>query len=149
MARKTTTNMTVILSARRVTRRLERINDQLLAPAGLNPREFAILAYLYKARLDSRPGALKSALAEFTSMPLSAVSRYVDSLERQGWVALSPRTADRKKRHIAITANGCARFQRAVPFWYRAQERIRNALGIEAAAALDRILELTSTRLRK
>jgi DNA-binding MarR family transcriptional regulator len=149
MARDTTPSVSVVLSARRLTRRLESINDQSLVPVGLKLREFAILAYLYKVRLDGGEGALKTTLADFTSIPYSSVSRYVESLRTQGWLAYRLRTADRKRLYVAITTKGCAQFRRALPFWYRAQELIRSSLGNEAASALDRVLHLTSTRLKE
>ena len=135
--------------ARRATRELTRIYDQALIPVELNINQFGLLVYLYWAKLEGRPSQSIGALAELTGLSPSTLPRELKSLGARGWITSVADAADRRKRLVSITPRGCSRLRRAIPFWRRAQMRIRDALGVDNAVALNGMLDRTSMKLKK
>ena len=135
--------------ARRATRELTRIYDQALIPVELNINQFGLLVYLYWAKLEGRPSQSIGALAELTGLSPSTLPRELKSLGARGWITSVADAADRRKRLVSITPRGCSRLRRAIPFWRRAQTRIRDALGVDNAVALNGMLDRTSMKLKK
>jgi DNA-binding MarR family transcriptional regulator len=136
-------------NAPRATRELTRIYDQALFPVGLNINQFGLLAYLYGAKLNGRPSQSIAALSEFTSLSSSTLPRELKLLKDRGWLTSVPDVADRRKRLISITGRGRSQLRRAIPFWRRAQTRIREVLGVNNAVGLIDVLDHTSTKLKK
>ena len=135
--------------AQRATRELTRIYDQALIPVELNINQFGLLVYLYWAKLEGRPSQSIGALAELTGLSPSTLPRELKSLGARGWITSVADAADRRKRVVSITARGCSRLRRAIPFWRRAETRIRDALGVDNAVALNGMLDLASMKLKK
>jgi len=135
--------------AQRATRELTRIYDQALIPVELNINQFGLLVYLYWAKLEGRPSQSIGALAELTGLSPSTLPRELKSLGARGWITSVADAADRRKRLVSITPRGCSRLRRAIPFWRRAQMRIRDALGVDNAVALNGMLDRTSMKLKK
>jgi len=135
--------------AQRATRELTRIYDQALIPVELNINQFGLLVYLYWAKLEGRPSQSIGALAELTGLSPSTLPRELKSLGARGWITSVADAADRRKRLVSITPRGCSRLRRAIPFWRRAQTRIRDALGVDNAVALNGMLDRTSMKLKK
>ena len=135
--------------ARRATRELTRIYDQALIPVELNINQFGLLVYLYWAKLEGRPSQSIGALAELTGLSPSTLPRELKSLGARGWITSVADAADRRKRLVSITPRGCSRLRRAIPFWRGAQTRIRDALGVDNAVALNGMLDLASMKLKK
>jgi DNA-binding MarR family transcriptional regulator len=133
--------------AQRATRELTRIYDQALIPVELNINQFGLLVYLYWAKLEGRPSQSIGALAELTGLSPSTLPRELKSLGARGWITSVADAADRRKRLVSITPRGCSRLRRAIPFWRRAQTRIRDALGVDNAVALNGMLDRTSMKL--
>ena len=134
-------------NAHRVTRQLAKIYREALRPAALNINQFGLLAYLYGAKLEGRASVSIGALAEFTGLDPSALSRQLRPLTMRGWAAAD--ATDRRKCAVSITPKGQAQVRRAVPLWRGAQMRIRHMLGVETALTLNDVLDRTSTRLGK
>lgn len=135
--------------ATRATREVTRIYNDALTPVELNINQFGLLAYLYGAKLDGRPSQRLRALAEFTALHPSTVRRELKSLTERGWITSVVNVGDQRRALLSITSRGCAQLRRAVPFWRRAQTRIRDALGAENAVELNDLLDRTSTKLKK
>ena len=137
------------VSARRTTHQLTKIYDEALKPTGLTITQFGLLAFLYGATLDGKTWLSRHALAEFTGIHSSSLSRHQKLLRARGWVTCIAGAADRRKHTVSITTKGRVRLQRAVPFWRLAQAQTRDLLGVETNEALSMILSLTFARLKK
>ena len=136
-------------NASRATRELTRLYNDTLTPVELNINQLGLLAYLYGVKLDGRPSQRLRALAEFTALHPSIVRRELKWLKERGWIAAVVNGTDQRRRLVSITSKGCAQLRRAVPFWRRAQTRIRGVLGAENAVELNDLLNRTSTKLKK
>ena len=133
----------------RTSRELTHIYNDVLTPVELNINQFGLLAYLYDAKLNGGPSRSLRALAEFTALYRSTLTRELKPLMERGWITATADVADRRKRVVSITPRGCTQLRKAVPFWRQAQTRIRNTLGAENALALNDLLDRTSTKLKK
>jgi len=137
------------LRARRTTRQLTQIYDRALEPAGLTVNQFGLLAKLYGAALFGKKSLSIGALADLLGMHPTTLNRDLKPLAAQDLVAEAAHPADRRVRAVAITGKGRAKLRRAATFWRQAQRQIDAALGAEAMAALNELLDLTSAKLTK
>jgi DNA-binding MarR family transcriptional regulator len=149
MAGEARIRRSVGFSARRATHQLTKIYSEALKPTGLTVGQFGLLAYLYGGTRDGVMWFSRRALAEFTGIHPSSLSRHLKLLRGRGWVTCISDASDRRRRFVSITAKGRARLQRAVPFWRRAQAQTRDELGDETMRALARVLDLTSAKLKR
>jgi DNA-binding MarR family transcriptional regulator len=120
---------------RRSSRRLMRLYDEALAPAGLTVAQFAAMRAI--DRLDS-PSLTR--LAEATAVERSAMWRTLQPLAAAGLVTMGG-TA-RKATAIHLTQAGLQRLEAAAPHWQAVQARINGLLGEDAKAlfaALDKL----------
>jgi DNA-binding MarR family transcriptional regulator len=128
------------LRLRKASRRVTQIYDQCLEPFGLTVTQYGVLGHL--ATFD---GSSIGALAEKLAMDPTTLTRNLQPLQRQGFVAVKPDRRDRRARCLHLTTSGRRAFERAKPGWARAQGHIEQVLGdIETPAlnaALDRVLE--------
>jgi len=75
----------------------------LLAPHGLTPQQFALLAFLWKEDLLSQ-----AELSEKTGIDRTTLSGLIDRLEKQQLVVRQPHPDDRRACQIALTMAGRA-----------------------------------------
>lgn len=73
----------------------------LLAPYGVTPPQFALLAFLWK-----RDGLSQTELAEKTEIDRTTLSGLIDRLQKQGLVTRSPHPGDRRAYLVKLTAAG-------------------------------------------
>lgn len=139
----------IVLKALQATHQLTKIYDEALKPAGLTSNQFSSLTYLYGAKLDGTGPLSMAALAEFVGVAPSALRRQLGPLLKREWITSAADMTDRRRRAITITTTGCSGLRMAVPFWRCARTRIREALGIDEAHALNDILDRISTKLKK
>jgi DNA-binding MarR family transcriptional regulator len=118
---------------RKATRRLTQLYDDALERCGLRSTQFAILA-----ELDFKPGAppTMAELARLMVMDRSALGHNLQPLLRDGLVVLKESAEDRRRRHVALTAQGRAKMKVAVKLWNEAEERFRAVFGASRAAKL-------------
>ena len=109
-------------SARQLARMLTRVYDQQLRSAGLEAAQFALLS-----TLDSDGPCTQTILGRHHGLDKTTVSRNLNLLKRNGWVARLP-TLDRRERRIGLTAAGRARLQDARPYWQKAQRSVQQAM---------------------
>jgi DNA-binding MarR family transcriptional regulator len=133
---------------RRITRRVTQLYDRYLEPAGLTVNRFGLLAHLYGASLRGERLAI-STLAERVGMDPTTLNRSLKPLESAGFVTNGSDPADQRVRAVLITAQGIAKLSEALPQWRKAQVHIDAALGIDAAVALNGLLELSYAKLSK
>jgi DNA-binding MarR family transcriptional regulator len=123
-------------------RAVTRIYAQELRPLGVRRGQFSILAAL--ARLGDAP---VTELAERLVLDRTTLTRHLAALTRNGWVTLTPDPGDRRRRRVALTTEGRARFGLARDAWRRAQERVLAACGPTEILALEQRLRALRQRV--
>ena len=97
--------------------------DEALRPTGLRATQFAVLAAV------GADGSVSiTALAQLLGMDRSTLSRNLGPLEKAGLVKVGSE-GWRRSRTLDITRKGRALFEKAVPFWEKAQDSLRRKLG--------------------
>ena len=117
-------------NARRIAGILTDYYNAALAPCGLNTAQFCLLRNL--ERLGS--GNL-TVWAEKTGIERTTMVRDAKVLEAKELI----KRLDGRGKIYALSENGKNTLLQAVPLWETAQERVRDILGQEDAAALLRI----------
>lgn len=117
---------------RRATRALTQLYDDLMAPSGLRVTQFSLLR-----TLDRLGPQRITALAAATLLDRTALSRTLDPLVEQGFVAVLP-GRDARTREASLTRAGAAALRVAEPHWKRAQAAVAKRLG---PAKLDALIE--------
>jgi DNA-binding MarR family transcriptional regulator len=125
---------------RMAARRVSRIYDRHLAPAGLGIAQFGLLA-----TVATNDGASVTALASLLEMERTTLTRNLQPLEREGLLRVDA-GVDQRTRAVRITEAGRAVLQKAKPLWLDAQKSIRNSLG---EANLTDLLEALGVTLQK
>jgi len=124
---ETTCNCAAI---RQAARRITRLYDQALAPAGLRITQYPILSWL-----ATTGPATMSVLAERMVMDRATLGHNLRPLEAQGLVTLTA-GEDRRSRMVALTDAGRRKMTEARPGWKAAQNRFEAVFGAEDSAAL-------------
>lgn len=115
---------------RQAARRVTRLYDQALAPAGLRITQYPILSWL------SAVGPMTmNVLAGRMVMDRATLGHNLRPLEAQGLVTMR-RGEDRRSRIVALTETGARRLAEARPAWREAQKTFEAAFGADDAAAL-------------
>lgn len=94
----------------RAERQHARNATALLAPLGLHHREFRLMAILANSQ-----GLTVGELAEQAVLERPTVSKMIDRLAAEGWVRRVEHPIDRRRTPLALTAEGQARLDAAVP----------------------------------
>ena len=115
---------------RQAARRVTRLYDQALAPAGLRITQYPILAWL--AATGPAP---MGALAERMVMDRATLGHNLRPLEAEGLVTMSVGT-DRRSRLVSLTPAGRQKLAEAKPLWRAAQKAFETKFGADEAAAL-------------
>jgi DNA-binding MarR family transcriptional regulator len=103
------------LKAQRAARALARRFDAAFKPLGLTNGQFSLMMAL------NRPAPPTiGELAPFLAMDRTSLTAMLKPLERRDLVRIEPDAKDRRARRVAITADGVALLERALPIW-RAQ----------------------------
>ena len=108
---------------RKASRLVTQFYDAALAPAGLRATQFTLLATLSK-----RGGLPHSKLADALVMDRTTLTRNLKPLVDRGLIEVGA-GADQRVRHIALTDEGQAVLEAALPHWRRAQARLVERLG--------------------
>ncbi|MFC0849979.1 MULTISPECIES: MarR family winged helix-turn-helix transcriptional regulator [Streptomyces] len=133
--------MAVIGRLKRLSRLIEAELRRTFAEHGLDPASFDVLATL---RRSAPPHLLTPAELMRSAMVTSgAVSQRLDRLEARGLVTRSPSPTDGRVVEVALTAEGRALVDRALPDHLATEERLLAALGTDRRDALaDTLREL-------
>ncbi|GHH66726.1 MarR family transcriptional regulator [Kitasatospora indigofera] len=114
--------MAVIGRLKRLTRLIEADLRRTFAEHGLDPASFDVLATL---RRSGPPYRLTPAELMRTSMVTSgAVTQRLDRLEARGLVARTPSESDGRVVHVALTADGHALIDQALPDHVATEHRL-------------------------
>lgn len=131
---KTISETCAMQALRGAARQATRLYERALAPVGLTASQFTTLVALWRLG-EAGPSALAEViLADRTTMP-----RLLAPLERRGLVEGRPSDEDRRLRLMALTSEGRALLEEAVPLWEAAQAEAAATLGKEWAALAERL----------
>jgi DNA-binding MarR family transcriptional regulator len=125
---------------RQATRRVTRLYDDALAPAGLGVNQFSILGRLSLVG----PSTIQD-LARLLVMDRSTLGHLLRPLEKRGFVKLEVSEQDRRSRMVALTQAGEAAVAKARPRWAAAQRRFESTFGKEAALEFRTVLKEIAT----
>jgi DNA-binding MarR family transcriptional regulator len=133
------------LALRQAARHVTQFYYQQLAPTGLRTTQFSILAKL------KRLGPMTiNALARELVMDRTTLGRTMLPLERDGLIAISDGTLDRRSKELAVTKAGAERLYRAAKLWVEAQKEFEARFDAGRAADLRGVLsEVVACDLEK
>ena len=120
--------------------------DRELAPTGLRLTQYSLLATL--RREGGRTGVAISDLADAMDMDRTTLTRNLRPLLDQGLVSVTGHAADARVRRAALTREGLAAFDAAVPHWRGAQEIVTRTLGESNVAAFHEWLDRVTPAFR-
>lgn len=110
---------------RETSRKITRMYDEFLRPAGIKATQFTMLAVV--AHKDE---ATLTELAETLGMERTTLSRNLRPLERSGLIEISAE-GYRRARSANITNEGISTMEKALPLWRSAQKSLKRRLGDE------------------
>jgi DNA-binding MarR family transcriptional regulator len=113
--------------------------DEALRSVGLTITQFTILQAVSLAG-DITQGTL----GEILAMDSTTLTRTVGIMSRRGWISKVYGT-DRRERRLRLTRSGKSELNRAVPYWQRSQESLRNQLGKERWEDLAKLINDTTS----
>jgi len=110
-------------NARETSRKITRLYDELLQPAGIKTTQFTLLA-----AISLQDDATLTDLAKVLGMDRTTLSRNLRPLERDGLIEMSAE-GYRRARSASITEQGTTVMETALPLWRAAQETLKKRLG--------------------
>lgn len=119
------------LHLQRAARAVARRFDAVFRPLNLTNGQFSLLMSLNRPE-PATIGSVSALLA----MDRTTLTANLKPLERRGLIAVKPDPADRRGRHLTLTAKGHDLLAAAVPLWR------------EEHAAIDRCIETDPDQLR-
>jgi DNA-binding MarR family transcriptional regulator len=131
------------LKLRQLGRLVTRHYDAYVAAVGLRNTQYALLSHVVLAG-PLRPGDLARRLR----VDASTLTRNLQPLVAQGWVALGP-GADARSRLVAPTESGRAKRAEGQRAWKQAQLALNEKLGAQRVAALHAMLDACMTLLEE
>jgi DNA-binding MarR family transcriptional regulator len=115
----------VCRKTRETARKISRIYDDMLQPAGIKATQFTMLAAI-ALQVDST----LTELAETLGMDRTTLSRNLKPLERSGLIRVSAE-GYRRARSASITNKGATTMEKALPLWQSAQKLLKKRIGNE------------------
>jgi DNA-binding MarR family transcriptional regulator len=125
-------------AARRASRRLVRMYEEELRPAGVNPSQFELLLHISRVR-----NVTQNELAEAVDLDQTTLSRNLRGMIASGWLIASVHSEDRRVSTYALTKEGATALRKASPLWKRAQTKVSRALrdSSEVRKTLEELIE--------
>ena len=121
-------------SLRRASRALTQLYEDALRPVGLRATQFTILQTLSLAG-----EVTQGELGQILAMDSTTLTRTLTVMGRHGWIA-KQRGEDRREWRMRLSKTGETTFKQALPYWEKAQTRLRRQLGDELS---DNLMKLT------
>jgi DNA-binding MarR family transcriptional regulator len=118
---------------RRAARAITQAYEGALRPFGLSASQLTILQVLERAG-----NLTQGQLGEILVMDSTTLTRTLDIMARQGWVA-KRKGRDRRERFLSLAKNGREILRHAQPAWEAAQSRVQQRLGSERWNALQQL----------
>jgi DNA-binding MarR family transcriptional regulator len=130
------------LALRQAARFVTQLYERHLAPTGVTPAQFAIMASLAR-----RPDTLMSELADTLVMDRTTLLRALKPLQRDGFVATAAAEHDARAHALHLTKRGERTFAQAKVAWQAAQDEFDAQFGRDRAKALrEELFSLTAER---
>jgi DNA-binding MarR family transcriptional regulator len=107
---------------RRASRSISQLYDLVLAPTGLKATQFTILLAIGEEE------TAQCWLAEHYAVAVETLSRRLASLRRRGLVQFEEGPVHHE-RIYSLTEEGRRELSKALPYWNRAQQRLRTIVG--------------------
>jgi DNA-binding MarR family transcriptional regulator len=105
---------------RRASRALTQLYDRSLRPLGLQATQFTVLQ-----ALSLTGEVLQGELGRILTMDSTTLTRTVEIMTRNGWIASRP-GKDRRERWLRLAKAGEAQLKHATPHWKKVQDRLRH-----------------------
>jgi DNA-binding MarR family transcriptional regulator len=121
-------------SLRRASREITQLYEEALRPTGLRATQFTVLQALSIAG-EVTQGDLGRILATDST----TLTRTLTIMGRNGWIT-KRRGEDRREWRMRLSKAGETQFKQALPYWGKAQTRLRRQLGEELS---DNLMKLT------
>lgn len=109
--------------------------DAEVAHCGLKTTQYSLLSYVLKLG-PVQPSALAAAM----KVDASTLTRNLQPLIKQGWLAMSP-GQDGRSRLVSITEEGRAKRAEGQRHWRRAQDALNEKLGTDKVIALHALID--------
>lgn len=130
------------LALRQAARFVTQLYERHLAPVGVTPAQFSIMA-----NLSYRPGLVMSELADTLVMDRTTLLRALKPLQRDGFVAAAASEHDARAHALSLTKLGERTYAHAKVAWQAAQDEFDTQFGRDRAKALrDELFSLTAMR---
>ncbi|AFQ51392.1 MarR family transcriptional regulator [Burkholderia sp. A9] len=130
------------LALRQAARFVTQLYERHLAPVGVTPAQFSIMA-----NLSHRPGLVMSELADRLVMDRTTLLRALKPLQRDGFVAAAASEHDARAHALSLTKHGERTYAQAKVAWQAAQDEFETQFGRSRAKALrDELFSLTALR---
>ena len=110
---------------KKATRVIQNLFDEAFKPVGLEGTQYTVLGHIFV----HGPISLTK-VADLMHVDRTTLARNLSPLERKGFVEIKP-GSDRRAKFINITDKGKEVLSEALPLWKKAQERIKDTLGLE------------------
>ena len=117
------------LHAQRAARAVARRFDDALRPLGIRSGQFSLLISLNRPE----PPTVGS-VADLLAMDRTTLTANLKPLERRGLLSVTPDADDRRARRLALTYNGLALLELAIPIWIATHDEIERGLPGDANA---------------
>jgi len=121
----------LLTRTRQISRVLTAIYDQALRPFGINAPQFTLLVMVHELGPISR-----AALGRRNHHDRSTLTRNLQPLLAQGWIAEGTPEADGRTRLLSVSRPGKALIHSAAPAWSSAQATARALMGDAGADAI-------------
>ena len=123
------------LKLRQLSRRVSQHFDRIVASSGLKTTQYSLLSHIVDLA-PVRPGDL----AERMEMDASTLTRNLQPLVAQGWVAVGP-GEDGRSRWVTATPAGRDKRAEARREWKRAQLAFNDRIGEDRVACLHAVID--------
>ncbi len=128
------------MRSRLIGRTVTGIYDDALRPAGVTAGQLNVLAVVVR-RGQVSPGQV----ARMLNIERSTMSRNVERMKRNGWLAVRPGELA-STQELRITKAGRRIIEEAAPLWRKAQGRARDILGASGAEAIHKVADAIRER---
>jgi DNA-binding MarR family transcriptional regulator len=123
----------IAVRVRLINRVVTALYDEALRPHGLRVSQMNVLVAV--ARLG---GAAPAEVCRLLHIDKSTLSRDVELMKGQGWLASDPPSGGRNQT-LRITPLGLELLGRAQPSWEKAQDEAKSLIGDDGVGALHRV----------
>jgi len=120
---------------RRAARTVTQLYEEEMRPTGLSSTQFTILQ-----TLSFTGEVTQGRVGEVLAMDSTSLTRTLAIMSRNGWVE-KRRGEDRREWRIRLSRMGEKQLNAALPYWERAQSRLRQKLGRNQSNELSRLTD--------